>query len=123
MSPANRHACVLIMSLGFLALPFLPASNLLFYVGFVVAERLLYLPSVGFCLLVGYGVSKLMSCNQRTRNILLLSFSLLLAAMSLRTLRRNADWRDEESLYRSAIAINPPKGKCSPAILSSRAAS
>lgn len=31
---------------------FLPASNLLVTVGFTVAERVLYLPSLGFCVLV-----------------------------------------------------------------------
>lgn len=113
MSVAVRNACILLMSCAFLTLPFLPASNLFFYVGFVVAERLLYLPSVGFCLLVGYGVSKLLACTRargsKTRCGLLISFSVLLAAMSLRTVQRNADWRDEESLYRSAITVNPPK--------------
>ena len=39
--------------LSLMALPFLPASNLFFYVGFVVAERVLYIPSAGFCLLSG----------------------------------------------------------------------
>lgn len=34
-------------------LPFLPASNLFFYVGFTIAERVTYAPSVGFCLLAG----------------------------------------------------------------------
>ena len=34
--------------------PFLPASNVLFPVGTIVGERLLYLPSVGFCIGVGY---------------------------------------------------------------------
>ncbi|EFN60712.1 Transmembrane and TPR repeat-containing protein CG4341 [Camponotus floridanus] len=29
--------------------------------------------------------------------------------MSAKTLVRNADWRDEESLYRSALHVNPPK--------------
>ncbi|KAH8393881.1 hypothetical protein KR215_004930 [Drosophila sulfurigaster] len=115
MTGSARNACILLMSCAFLTLPFLPASNLFFYVGFVVAERLLYLPSVGFCLLVGFGVSKLLACTRshgsgrRTRCGLLLSFSVLLAAMSLRTVQRNADWRDEESLYRSAITVNPPK--------------
>ncbi|GFR39825.1 hypothetical protein Agub_g318, partial [Astrephomene gubernaculifera] len=33
--------------------PFLPAANLFFYVGTFIGERLLYLPSVGFCLLLG----------------------------------------------------------------------
>lgn len=31
--------------------PFFPASNVLFFVGTYVAERLLYFPSVGFCML------------------------------------------------------------------------
>ncbi len=34
-----------------LILPFLPASNLFFPVGFVIAERVMYLPSAGFCIL------------------------------------------------------------------------
>ncbi|XP_052895979.1 protein O-mannosyl-transferase TMTC2 [Anopheles moucheti] len=55
----NSPAAALLMAVALLTLPFLPASNLLFYVGFVVAERILYLPSVGYCLLVGLGVSGL----------------------------------------------------------------
>lgn len=47
------------MSLALLVLPFMPASNLFFRVGFVVAERVLYLPSAGFCLLVALGVTAL----------------------------------------------------------------
>ncbi|EGI61632.1 Transmembrane and TPR repeat-containing protein 2 [Acromyrmex echinatior] len=50
-------ATAVAVSLGFLVLPFLPASNLFFYVGFVIAERILYLPSVGACLAVGAAVS------------------------------------------------------------------
>ncbi|CAL8123281.1 unnamed protein product [Orchesella dallaii] len=45
----------LLLQLSFLILPFLPATNLFFYVGFVVAERVLYMPSVGFCLVMGQG--------------------------------------------------------------------
>ena len=47
------------MSLALLVLPFMPASNLFFRVGFVVAERVLYLPSAGFCLLVALGATAL----------------------------------------------------------------
>ena len=42
-----------------LVVPFLPACNLLFHVGFVVAERVLYIPSMGFCVLVAQGVRAL----------------------------------------------------------------
>lgn len=44
---------LVLLGLALTILPFLPATNLFFYVGFVVAERVLYIPSMGFCLLVG----------------------------------------------------------------------
>ncbi|XP_002066586.2 protein O-mannosyl-transferase TMTC1 isoform X1 [Drosophila willistoni] len=100
-----------LVALSFLVLPFLPATNMLFYVGFVVAERLLYLPSVGYCLIFGYGFGQLwqrkhFDCG---KILLLCCLSIIVGAFSLRTIQRNSDWRNEEELYRSAIHINPPK--------------
>ena len=46
-------------ALSLTLLPFLPATNLFFTVGFVVAERVLYVPSMGFCLLVAMGMSQM----------------------------------------------------------------
>jgi len=47
--------------MGFLLglLSFLPASNLMFTVGFVIAERVLYLPSAGFIIIVVLGIRRL----------------------------------------------------------------
>jgi len=109
-------ATAVAISLGFLVFPFLPASNLFFYVGFVIAERILYLPSVGACLAVGAAVSgcyRIARRNgSRTRGrAVLLGTAILIGMLSAKTLVRNADWRDEESLYRSALHVNPPKGK------------
>lgn len=112
-------ATAVLLSIALLALPFLPAANLFFYVGFVVAERILYLPSVGYCLLVGLGMGRLMDPNrgpfrsQRKRWAALFCVGLVLMAYSVKTFNRNGDWRDEESLYRSAIGVNPPKGNFS----------
>ncbi|XP_015978681.2 protein O-mannosyl-transferase TMTC4 isoform X1 [Rousettus aegyptiacus] len=50
---------ILTLGLGFLIIPFLPASNLFFRVGFVVAERVLYLPSAGYCMLLTLGFGAL----------------------------------------------------------------
>ena len=47
------------MGLAWLVLPFLPASNVFFYVGFVVAERVTYAPSVGYCMLFAMGLAAL----------------------------------------------------------------
>lgn len=46
---------MLVLGWALLVIPFLPASNLTTYVGFVVAERVLYLPSMGACLLIALG--------------------------------------------------------------------
>ena len=43
----------LFVAVGLLAAPFVPASNVVLWVGTALGERLLYLPSVGFCLLAG----------------------------------------------------------------------
>ncbi len=91
--------------------PFLPATNLFAYVGFVVAERILYLSSVGFCLLVGTGVKILLHQSKGPQKAFVIcSISILLLSHGYRTIKRNSDWYNEESLYRSGIEINPPKG-------------
>ncbi|KAH0567032.1 protein O-mannosyl-transferase TMTC1-like [Cotesia glomerata] len=104
---------IVIISLGFLALPFLPASNLFFYVGFVIAERILYLPSVGACLSIGASVAetyRIVRHGSKTcGRLILVVTAVLLGFMAAKTLRRNMDWHDEESLYRSALHVNPPK--------------
>lgn len=50
--------------------------------------------------------------SQRKRNFtVMLCISLTVMMYSVRTINRNVDWRDEESLYRSAINVNPAKGR------------
>ncbi|PIK49285.1 hypothetical protein BSL78_13850 [Apostichopus japonicus] len=108
----RRTVDILIMSLALLVFPFLPASNLFFYVGFVIAERILYIPSMGYCLSLAFGVELLWErfsrhrVRQWTLSVLVL---LLISAFSLRTVLRNQDWFSEEMLYRSGIHVNPPK--------------
>ncbi|KAL7294792.1 hypothetical protein TKK_0011724 [Trichogramma kaykai] len=104
----------LLTIIGFLVFPFLPASNLFFYVGFVIAERILYLPSVGACLAIGAAIGA--TYNQARRRglvrlarLVLAMTALLLGCMFAKTLARNVDWQNEENLYRSALRINPPK--------------
>lgn len=49
-------ARTLTLGLVLLVVPFLPASNIFFRVGFVIAERVLYLSSAGYCLLLAYSL-------------------------------------------------------------------
>ena len=58
-APSKHCRGLVSFSLSLAVLPFLPASNLFFPVGFVVAERVLYLPSMGLCLLTAVGLKKM----------------------------------------------------------------
>lgn len=111
----RQDSVVVVMSVAIMVISFIPASNLVAYVGFVVAERVLYIPSLGFCLLVGHGFVKLMeSFEDRNSRKMLLTVSLILVLIALggRTVIRNVDWTSEESLYRSGVSVNPAKGTC-----------
>ncbi|XP_066579736.1 protein O-mannosyl-transferase TMTC2 [Amia ocellicauda] len=102
---------VVVFSLGLLSMPFLPATNLFFYVGFVIAERVLYIPSMGFCLLVTVGMRALyVKLRRRFLKSLLLYFSATLVILyGIKTVLRNQDWQNEEMLYKSGINVNPAK--------------
>uniref|UniRef100_A0A3P8URY2 dolichyl-phosphate-mannose--protein mannosyltransferase n=1 Tax=Cynoglossus semilaevis TaxID=244447 RepID=A0A3P8URY2_CYNSE len=101
-----------LMGLLFLVFPFIPASNLFFRVGFVVAERILYMPSMGYCILVAYGFSKLCSMVGRWGNAVLTAFMLLLLLLfSLKTIQQNYVWVSREALFRSGIQTLPHNAK------------
>ncbi|XP_060651327.1 protein O-mannosyl-transferase Tmtc3 [Drosophila nasuta] len=103
---------ILLMCLGWLVLPFLPASNLFFPVGFVVAERILYMPSMGYCLLVAYGFQQLQSRWSRSgRRVAQLALVALLVSHALKTQQRNWDWRSEYSLFMSGVHVNQRNAK------------
>ena len=108
VTSSSRRAKTVLFALSLIVFPFLPASNLFFPVGFVVAERVLYLPSMGFCLLVGYGVWLL---GHRCRGLAVLCLLFLLTGHALKTVLRNSDWTNDRSLFKAAVRINPGNGK------------
>lgn len=112
-TPLPTTENVVVFSLGLLAIPFLPATNLFFYVGFVIAERVLYIPSMGFCLLVAVGMRSLYVRLKRrsTRMMLLYCSAAVVLLFGVKTVLRNRDWQNEEMLYKSGIYVNPAKGK------------
>ena len=50
----RRTSRILAVAGGMMLAPFLPASNLLFVVGFAVAERVLYMPSIGAVIFIAW---------------------------------------------------------------------
>lgn len=93
---------------GFAVIAFLPIANLLFATGTIMAERLLYLPSLGlvalFVLLLTRGLER------QTAVIAVLSAAVVLG-FGVRTYARNRDWRSDVVLWQSAVAAVPNSAK------------
>lgn len=106
----KRNVIPLLMSLSLLTVPFLPATNFLFPVGFVVAERVLYIPSMGFCMLVSQGWSTLWE-KRLYKTLAAFGLLFLIVTHILKTNRRNEDWQSEFHLFTSALSINQRNGK------------
>uniref|UniRef100_A0A8C1CGY1 dolichyl-phosphate-mannose--protein mannosyltransferase n=1 Tax=Cyprinus carpio carpio TaxID=630221 RepID=A0A8C1CGY1_CYPCA len=96
----------------FLVFPFIPASNLFFRVGFVVAERVLYMPSMGYCVLVVHGLNRLYSVVSRWgAAALTVSMLVVLLLFSWKTVQQNEIWLSREALFRSGIQTLPHNAK------------
>ena len=56
---SRARSPAIFIGVGWAAITFLPASNLFFPVGFVVADRVLYTPTMGSCILLAHAASVL----------------------------------------------------------------
>jgi protein O-mannosyl-transferase len=88
-----------------------PTSNLSILIGSIMAERFVYLPSIGLAACVvatiwtlGPQVPRLRLLDTRTAWIAL---GILCLACTARTYARNSDWLDERSLWTSAAHVCP----------------
>jgi tetratricopeptide (TPR) repeat protein len=94
-------------ALLFAGLAFLPIGNLLIPIGTIMAERLLYIPSIGFCLLAGALAGELRPAAGAARAAARAATVAALALLAVRGLVRLRDWRDDRTVFASAIAVSP----------------
>jgi Flp pilus assembly protein TadD len=101
----RRHAAFALATAWFF-ITIAPVSNVLFPIGVAKAERLLYLPSVGLCLLAGW-VAARVSMLVPSRPAARLAFAIVLVALTWRTALRNRDWKDNLTLALSTLEDSP----------------
>jgi tetratricopeptide (TPR) repeat protein len=82
----------------------LPVSNLLFPIGTVRADRLLFVPSLGFVVAAAWVILRI---GERKRRVAAALAALLLAFYGWRTITRNAEWKSQETLWTADIRKNP----------------
>jgi tetratricopeptide (TPR) repeat protein len=85
---------------------FIPLSltiNLFFNIGAPMADRFLYISSVGFSIALAYGLTKLLQTDKASDLIkkpALLGIVVVLTALySFKTISRNPDWKNNEALF------------------------
>jgi tetratricopeptide (TPR) repeat protein len=96
--------------LAFFFTAIFPTSNLIVLIGSIMAERFVYLPSVGLagCLVVAlYALSRRFSRKEYAA----WAIGAVCVVFAARTYVRNFDWRDEVSLWTSAVAVYPNSAK------------
>ncbi|MBA3317902.1 MAG: hypothetical protein H0T50_07390, partial [Gemmatimonadales bacterium] len=100
----RRRAYMVTAGLAWTGAAILVVSNLLVPSGVLLAERTLYLASVGTCLALGWVWG---TAYQRRRGAAVAILSLVLAAAALRTYTRSRVWRDDTTFFPRLVADAP----------------
>ncbi len=106
-----RAAPLLAFGLLWMLIHYLPVSNLV-PSAYIVADRYMYIPSAGFCLVLAWSGAWLyqrMSTRRPRAALAALAIAsgLVLGGYSLQTLRYGRVWKGEEALWTYTLTCNP----------------
>jgi tetratricopeptide (TPR) repeat protein len=113
-----RKKSVLSFAILFYLITLAPVSNFFFLVGSTMAERFLYIPSVGFCMVLAYFLAKIIKSvhsKSAPRDLgQFLSYNksalLIMVAISvlyfIKTTSRTKDWKDNISLLSQDVKVS-----------------
>jgi len=93
----------------FFGITYALVSNTLILSTIIFAERLLYLPSVGFCLVVAVWLVPWL--NGPRGKVVWVGFAALILLLGMRSMARDMDWSSESDLMRSSLEARPQSAK------------
>ncbi len=104
----SRHATPIVtLGLTWIGITLLPVSNLLFPSGIIIAERTLFLPSVGAVLAGAGGATWLATRLPRSVPLLAGLVCLLIGLGAARSHSRQAVWRDSPTTFAQTVIDGP----------------
>jgi len=89
---------------------FVMINNMFFNIGATMGERLIFHSSVGFCILIAYFILQLPAVVSLKKGLTIASFLLLLPVLFVfgkKTIARNADWRNDYTLFTTDVKTVP----------------
>lgn len=116
---AARSGYLLLDGLMWLLVSFFPLTGIVFRLGTLLAERLLFLPSVGFCLVQSYllysltkRLAKSMSASGRIHKAGFYSIALAIVSFYVQKARDyNPHWKNDASLFLHTVEVCPNSAK------------
>lgn len=104
---SRRRMPVVSFGCAFLVLMLLPVTNLVAVTGIVLAERTLYLPSVGLVLAIASGAARLERLPTPARIGAAVALLAVLSSGMVWSSQRQQVWRDNDRLFRQTILDAP----------------
>jgi len=115
-----KKKTIISYSIFFFAITFALVSNIFFPIGTSMSERFVFMPSLGFCLIVAYYINKLANPVNRKQKSETMQFDsviknktslfiivAILGIYSVMSISRNMDWKDDTSLFAADIKSSP----------------
>jgi tetratricopeptide (TPR) repeat protein len=93
------------VAIALIVVPLIPVLNLkVFHYEYIIQDRYLYLPSIGFCYLIGLGLYRI---GRERRQIALIVGCLLVLAFGVSTVFQNRVWNSSIALWQRAVDYSP----------------
>ena len=93
------------IALALIVAPLLPVLNLkVFHYEYIIQDRYLYLPSIGFCYLIAIAVMQVSRSRKQVATVLAV---LIIVAFGAGTFAQNRVWHDAVALWRRAVYYSP----------------
>ena len=106
-----RKKTVLSYGILFYFVTFSIVSNILFTVGVLMNERFIFMPSLGFCIAMGYLLVQQVDKNKLTANSALILLVIVSGLFSLKTFTRNFDWETNFTLLQQDVKTSTNSSK------------
>jgi len=89
-------------------------SNVFFQVGIIMNERFVFIPSLGFSLIIAYFLFKL--SNSKYKSIVFGFLSIYFTVLSYKTIARNQDWKNNFTLFEADYKTSNQSAKVATAL-------
>ncbi len=113
-----RKKSIVSFGILFFLITLSPVSNIFILIGATMAERFMYIPSFGYCIIITYFLIKIVKTENINKKIINLSlffsanstlFTIVFGIVflySIQTFSRSMDWKDNQTLFSHDVQIS-----------------